>query len=88
MYEVVAVLVGVVIGASLAHRSRRVFLLGTVPLCIATGLAVSAASGELELSAGFLIFDVGQTLIAAVLTAVALNAVRDRSWSSGRRRSS
>ena len=75
MYEVVAIVAGAVVGAALRRRSVRGFLAAAVPLCIGIGLAVSALSGELDLSPAFLIFDVGQSLVAVALTAVLL-----RSW--------
>lgn len=74
MYEVVAIVAGVVVGTVLRHRSARGFLVAAAGFCIGIGLAVSALSGELELSVAFLIFDVGQSFAAAVLTAVLLRA--------------
>jgi hypothetical protein len=82
VYEVVALLAGVAVGAVLRHRSWRGFLLAAVPLCVGIGFAVSALSGELEVSVGFLIFDVSQSLVAAVLTAVLLRALERRAQRS------
>ena len=68
MYEVLAVALGVGIG--LAFRDLRPAaraLVVVIPLGIAAGAAVSALSGELEMSMGFLLFDTVQTSIAATL---------------------
>jgi|SoiMethySBSTD1v2_1073268.scaffolds.fasta_scaffold478530_2 hypothetical protein len=69
MYEVIAIGLGIALGAAFArvHPARRA-LAFMVPLAILGGAAVTAASGELEVSIGFLVFDTLQTTVAAVAT--------------------
>lgn len=75
MYEIIALAVGVGIG-TVAHRlDHRV----RVPLILVggllTGFAASLLSGELEISPGFLLFDVGQVILAAVCVIALIEAV-------------
>src|SRR3954453_3517799 len=75
MFEVLALLLGA-IGGLLAFHVRERWWARPAFLAYAffVGLGGSAASGEFEVSVGFLVFDVGQVIIAGG-AAVALAAV-------------
>jgi hypothetical protein len=78
MYEVLAIVAGIGLGAALRRvpRGRAVVLL--VPLGMLLGTAVSALAGELELSVGFVVFDTLQVTMVAVATHVVVNALAAR----------
>lgn len=69
MHEVFPVAAGIAIGAltlRLAPAGLRAVLL--ISLSIVAGVLASAISGELALSWGFILIDIPQVLVAAVLT--------------------
>jgi hypothetical protein len=75
VYEIIALAVGAGIGMAayqLDPRGRASLILAGGSL---TGLAVSLLSGELEISPAFLIFDVGQVILAAVCAIALIEAV-------------
>jgi hypothetical protein len=79
MYEALAIALGVGIGLTfrdMRPAGRAVAVI--IPLGIAAGAAVSAISGELEVSVGFLLFDTLQTTAAAMLTYVLARAWKHR----------
>jgi hypothetical protein len=79
MYEVLAIALGVGIG--LAFRAMRPAgraVAVIIPIGIAAGAAVSAISGELEVSVGFLLFDTLQASAVAVVTYVVARAWKRR----------
>jgi uncharacterized membrane protein AbrB (regulator of aidB expression) len=71
--EAVPVAAGVLIGLLtwrlLPVRFRAAFLLGASALA---GALITWASGELELSWAFVVFDMGQVVLAALVTSVVL----------------
>ena len=71
MYEILAIVAGVVIGL-IAQRlpSIQLKIAMIVVGSVAVGAIVSSISGELSISWGFLVFDIGQVLIAAVVAMV------------------
>jgi hypothetical protein len=78
VYEIIALGVGVGIG-TLAYRLDQrgrvaVILVGG----LLTGFAVSLLSGELEVSLEFMLFDVGQVILAAVCALALIEAVSRR----------
>ena len=75
MFEVLAIVVGVGLGAALRHRPPGPAIMLIVPLGIVLGAGISALAGELELSAAFLLFDTLQVTVSAVLTYVLANAL-------------
>jgi len=65
MYEVIALGLGGLIGFLVGRTGMSLWwaaLLGAL-----AGMTVTAASGEIEISAGYLLFDAGQAGVAAVL---------------------
>ena len=81
MYEILAIVAGVVIGLIAARLSSTALKIATIIMgSVAVGAIVSSISGELSISWGFLVFDIGQVLIAAAV-AMTLSAV----WRSRRR---
>jgi hypothetical protein len=75
MYEFAALLIGIGLGLVLYRVDLWTALVLAVAGAVGGGLAVSAASGELVLSWAFLLFDVGQILVAAICTAVLARAI-------------
>jgi hypothetical protein len=72
MYEIIALLAGVAIGLALRGVSpRRKAAALAAGLGVVTGIGVTALSGELEISPGFLVLDAGQTAAAALMTLAA-----------------
>lgn len=81
MYEILAIVAGVVIGLIAARLSSTALKIATIIMgSVAVGAIVSSISGELSISWGFLVFDIGQVLIAAAV-AMTLSAV----WRNRRR---
>jgi hypothetical protein len=81
VYEILAIVAGVVIGLIVAHLSSTALKIATIIMgSVAVGAIVSSISGELSISWGFLVFDIGQVLIAAAV-AMTLSAV----WRNRRR---
>jgi hypothetical protein len=79
MYEIVAIATGVLIGLlvqGIAATWVRVTALALGSVIV--GAAVSFISGELRESWAYIIFDVSQVLIAAVLTVVCVSIWRQR----------
>jgi hypothetical protein len=81
VYEILAIVAGVVIGLIAARLSSTALKIATIIMgSVAVGAIVSSFSGELSISWGFLVFDIGQVLIAAAV-AMTLSAV----WRNRRR---
>jgi hypothetical protein len=81
VYEILAIVAGVVIGLIAVRLSSTPLKIATIITgSVAVGVIVSSISGELSISWGFLVFDIGQVLIAAAV-AMTLSAV----WRSRRR---
>jgi hypothetical protein len=81
VYEILAIVAGVVIGLIAARLSSTALKIATIIMgSVAVGAIVSSISGELSISWGFLVFDIGQVLIAAAV-AMTLSAV----WRNRRR---
>lgn len=79
MYEVLAIGLGLMLGMAVRRAVGprwRVPVL--ILLSVAIGSAVSAAAGELEISAGFLVFDCGQVVVAALAAAGVVEWVERR----------
>lgn len=78
MYEFAALLIGAGLGVAFHNLQPRV----GVPIvglgAVSTGLLVSSLSGELELSWAFVLFDVGQVLVAAICVAALARVVSNR----------
>jgi hypothetical protein len=79
MYELIAIGVGIAIGYAVSgvEPSWRGVALA-VPLAIVGGTTVTAISGELEISAEFILVDIGQAAVAAVLTLALVRTYRLR----------
>jgi hypothetical protein len=75
MYELLALSFGAALGVTLHRLGRRIG--GVVVACgaVAFGVAVSWISGELAVSWGFLVVDVGQIVVAALLVALLARAL-------------
>jgi len=68
MYEVLVIAVGVALGVGLREvRPRALALAWIAGLGLVCGTLVTIASGEIEVSPGFLVFDAGQCVAAGVL---------------------
>ena len=81
MYEILAIVAGVVVGLIAARlTSTPLKIAAIITGSVAVGVIVSSISGELSISWGFLVFDIGQVLIAVAMTMV-LSAL----WRSRRR---
>ena len=80
MAEVFPVMMGALIGAAVQFlaparlRIAALLVLGTV-----AGVAASALSGELEISVGFILIDVGQVALIGALTMAAIALWQRRS---------
>lgn len=74
MYEFVALWIGAGLGLAYHRLPPRAGVPIVVVGAICTGLLVSSLSGELELSWAFLLFDIGQVLVAATCVAVLVRA--------------
>jgi hypothetical protein len=69
VYEILAIVAGVVIGLIAARLSSTPLKIAAIITgSVAVGVIVSSISGELSISWGFLVFDIGQVLIAAAVT--------------------
>jgi hypothetical protein len=80
MYEILAIATGVFIGLLVQSIATTWVKVAALALGSAiVGAAVSFISGELRESWAYLIFDVSQVLIAAVLTVVCASVWRQRS---------
>ena len=80
MEEVLPVLSGIAIGLltfRLSPRAFRAVLLGV--LTVAAGAFASWVSGELAVSWLYILIDVGQVLVAGVLTSIAAERWLERS---------
>jgi hypothetical protein len=81
VYEILAILAGVLIGLTAERLTSTPLKIAAITAgSVAVGAIVSSISGELSISWGFLVFDIGQVLIAAAITMV-LSAL----WRSRRR---
>lgn len=82
--EAVPVVAGVLIGL-LCWRvvPRRLRILAAIALSVPTGALITYAAGELQISWGFVIFDIGQVVIAALATGAAVQ-LRARRLASAR----
>jgi hypothetical protein len=81
VYEILAIVAGVLIGLIAARLSSIPLKIAAIVTgSVAVGAIVSSISGELSISWGFLVFDIGQVLIAAAV-AMTLSAV----WRNRRR---
>jgi uncharacterized protein YacL len=81
VYEILAILAGVVIGLIAARLSSTPLKIAAIITgSVAVGVIVSSISGELSMSWGFLVFDIGQVVVAAAV-AMTLSTV----WRSRRR---
>jgi hypothetical protein len=78
VYEIVAIAVGVGIGVVAYRLDSRARVAAIVVGGLLTGFAVSLLSGELEISPGFLLFDCGQVMLAAVCAMALVEAVNRR----------
>jgi hypothetical protein len=79
MFEGVAIAVGLMLGVAMRHISApRMRATVLIVLSLVAGSAVSAAAGELEISFGFLVFDCGQVLVAALAGAWAAEVIDRR----------
>jgi hypothetical protein len=79
MYEILAIATGVFIGLLVQGIATTWLKVAALALgSVIVGAAVSFISGELRESWVYLIFDVSQVLIAAVLTAVCVAVWRQR----------
>jgi hypothetical protein len=79
VYEMIALLAGAAVGVALCGvPSLRRSMALAVPLGVAAGTAVTAISGELEISPAFMLLDAGQSAVAAVLTLVGARVIRQR----------
>jgi hypothetical protein len=76
--EAVPLMVGVLIGL-LCWRlvSPRLRTIAAPALAVPSGALVTYAAGEFEISWGFVLFDVGQVVLAALATGAVLHA---RAW--------
>jgi hypothetical protein len=71
VYEILAIVAGVVIGLIAARLSSTPLKIAAIITgSVAVGVIVSSVSGELSISWGFLVFDIGQVLIAAAVAVV------------------
>lgn len=79
MHEVFPVVAGIVVGL-LAMRlpAGRPRGIAVAALSVVFGVLASAISGELELSAGFILIDIPQVLVTAALTATLVTAWQRR----------
>jgi uncharacterized protein YacL len=81
VYEILAIVAGVVIGLIAARLSSIPLKIAAIITgSVAVGVIVSSISGELSMSWGFLVFDIGQVVVAAAV-AMTLSTV----WRSRRR---
>jgi hypothetical protein len=81
VYEILAIVAGVVIGLIATRLSSTPLKIAAIITgSVAVGVIVSSISGELSMSWGFLVFDIGQVVVAAAV-AMTLSTV----WRSRRR---
>lgn len=84
MYEVIPLVTGVLLGLFVGSTGRtRASTLLVAAVAVVVGFLAASISGELEMSWAFVVFDVGQVLVAYVL---ALSASRMLARSAGLRR--
>lgn len=79
VYEMVALLAGVVLGLAVHQLPRRLAWLWGAGGTVIVGVGVAALSGELAESWAFALFDIAQVAVAAVCTAYLAIAWRRRS---------
>jgi hypothetical protein len=80
MNEIFPVMMGATIGALLQlFASGRARVVGLILLSLLAGFVASAISGELEISLGFILIDVGQVLLVGALTMAAVAVWQRRS---------
>jgi hypothetical protein len=73
--EALPVAVGAMIGlAAWRLAPHRLAPAVVAVLAVPAGFAITALAGELELSGAFVVFDVGQVVLAALLTLLAAQA--------------
>ena len=71
MYELIPLLAGCAAGIALRPvRSRRIAAISIVVVALVAGALAATLSGEFEISAGFLLWDVGQGVIAGFASLV------------------
>jgi hypothetical protein len=75
MYELIALTIGAALGVALHRLGPRIGGPLVAIGAVGTGVAVSWLSGELALSWGFLVFDVGQVVAAALCIAFLAEAL-------------
>jgi hypothetical protein len=78
VYEVVALLAGVVLGLAVHRRTRRLVWLWGAAWTVIVGAGLAALSGELAESWAFALFDIAQVAVAAACTAYLAIAWRRR----------
>ena len=79
MNEVFPVLAGAVVGLAIYHiASRRLRVLFLAVCSLGFGAAASWLSGELAISWGYALIDVGQVLVTATLSLMLATAWRRR----------
>jgi hypothetical protein len=78
MYELLPIAVGISIGAGSAVSASRLVRAALVLAGLAAGTGAFVLSGEAELSPTFLLWDLAQVVIAAVLTSYAVPKVAAR----------
>jgi cyanate permease len=84
MYELIPLLAGCVTGVLASRlRSQRLAVAVIVVVALAAGTLAASISGELHISAGFLLWDVGQGVVIGLAAFVLA-----RRWTSAREASS
>ena len=78
MRELFPIGAGVLIGLVVPALRLRYWPVITALLAIVVGFLAAYFSGELEISPAFFVFDVGQVLVAALVTAVIVETWRRR----------
>jgi hypothetical protein len=70
MHEVFPVTMGVLVGLLATRLAGWRRVVAVVTLSVLVGVLASAVSGELAVSWGFILVDMGQVLMVALMTAV------------------
>jgi hypothetical protein len=68
VYELIPLFAGIAAGIGLSRIRSSQAIVGVTGVAVAGGALASAASGELEVSAAFLVWDVGQGIAAGIAT--------------------
>ena len=85
--EAVPVVAGVLIGLFCWRLvPPRLRTIAAIALAIPTGALVTYAAGEFEINWGFVVFDIGQVVLAALATGAVLHARAWRGFPLRRRR--